>query len=168
MVSNLKKVVAVGLWMAVFILWPAGSRAAPDYQPTNDGGNFGLGLELGDPGVWGVDGKIWIDQTNAFQPAVKFSDGGSGVLQLDYLWHNFDVVRLKDGGQMPFYIGVGGDFILQSASSLAVRVPLGLSYIFEKKDVPIDIYFQLVPTIWFFNAGSEFDLYPELGGRFYL
>jgi hypothetical protein len=50
----------------------------------------------------------------------------------------------------------------------AVRLPLGVSYIFNKRNVPIDIYFQIVPTLWFYNSGATLNWYPELGGHFYL
>jgi hypothetical protein len=169
MFSDFKKALTVGLLMAGFLLTPIIARADEDFHPTNDGGNFGLGLELGDPGSWGVDGKLWIDSVNALQPAVKFNDGGSAILQLDYLWHNFDIVRIHDGnGELPFYIGVGGDLVLQTSVVAAARMPIGLSYIFNKRHVPIDIYFQVVPTLWFYNSGATLDFYPELGAHFYL
>src|SRR5581483_3504863 len=118
-----KKMLFVGLLMTGLFLGPAVSRAdssgghyANDgYHPTNDGGNFGLGLEFGDPGTWGVNGKIWVDRVNAFQPGVKFEDGGTAILQLDYLWHNFDIIHMDDtSGEMPLYIGLGGNLLLAS------------------------------------------------------
>jgi hypothetical protein len=167
MFSDLKKFLRISLMAAVVGLTPVICLA--DYHPTHDGGDFGLGLELGDPGSWGVDGKLWIDRVNAFQPAVKFNDGGNAILQLDYLWHNFDIVHIKNGnGQLPFYIGVGGDLLLQSNSLFGVRMPLGLSYIFNKKNVPVDIYFQVVPTLWFYDNGTTLDWYPEFGAHIYL
>jgi hypothetical protein len=167
---NLKKVLVLGLMTMVLSATAAICRAEGDYHPTNDGGVFGLGLELGDPGAWGIDGKLWVDRVNAFQPAVKFNSGSSAILQLDYLWHNFDIVRIHDGnGEMPFYIGFGGDLALQSPVAVAGRIPLGVSYIFNKQNVPIDLYFQIVPTLWFYNNGtSTLNWYPEFGGHFYL
>ncbi len=62
-------------------------------------------------------GKIWVDRVNAFAPAVKFDDGGTAILQLDYLWHNFDIIHMKDtDGEMPLYIGLGGDLVLAKHS----------------------------------------------------
>jgi hypothetical protein len=156
--------VAIGL----FIL-PALSKADSDYTPTQYGGNFGLGLEFGEPGSWGATGKIWLDRDNAFQPAVKFNDGGAAILQLDYLWHNFDIIQMRDSnGEMPLYIGVGGNLVLQDTVEIAARIPVGISYIFNKRNVPVDIYLQAVPTIWFPNGGqSVFDIYGELGAHYY-
>jgi len=166
---NFKKVLVLSLMTLVLTSFASVSRADGDYHPTNDGGVFGLGLEVGDPGAWGVDGKFWLDRVNAFQPAVKFNDGNAVILQLDYLWHDFDIVRLSDGsGKLPFYIGVGGDLALQSPVSAGVRVPVGVSYIFDKKNVPVDLYFQIVPTLWFYNNGTNLNWYPEFGGHFYL
>jgi len=178
MFSNLRKSLWMGLLMAVF-LFPVSSWAIGDggghygsdstYHPTNDGGNFGLGLEFGEPGNWGVSGKFWVDRENAFQPAVKFTSGSSAVLQLDYLWHNFDIIRMKDtSGEMPLYIGIGGNLVLQSQVDVAARLPLGISYIFDKRHVPVDIYLQAVPTLWFFTAGlTQFQVYGELGAHYY-
>ena len=168
MLLKFKKIaVAAGL-LAVMIFLPAGAQADPVFHPTNDGGNLGLGLELGDPGAWGATAKIWIDRVNAFAPAVKFNSGNSAILQLDYLWHNFDVIHLKHtDGEMPLYIGVGGDLLMNSSVQIAARVPLGVSYIFEKKSAPIDIYLQLVPTLWFYTGGAVMNLYPELGAHIY-
>lgn len=162
-----KKLIIVSL-MAMGIAWmPAFSRADEGYHPTDDGGSFGVGLELGDPGSWGITGKFWVDQVNAFQPAVKFNTGGPAILQLDYLWHNFDIIHLTNGG-LPFYIGVGGNLALTTNVQFAGRLPIGVSYIFDKRNVPVDIYFQVVPTLWFYNAGATFFFYPELGAHFYL
>ena len=111
--------------MAGIIFLPVCSWADPDYQtgsdyhPSNSWGNFGLGVEVGDPGSWGISGKFWLDRANAFQPAVKFGNSNA-ILQLDYLWHNFAINE-----KMPIYIGVGGNLLLQSTVVFAGRVPGG-------------------------------------------
>lgn len=145
------------------------ANAASDFHPTNDGGNFGLGLEFGQPGNWGISGKIWVDEVNAFAPAVKFDNGGTAILQLDYLWHNFDIIHMRDSsGEMPLYIGLGGDLSLQNTVEIGARIPVGISYIFDKRNVPIDIYLQAVPTIWFPNGNqATFNVYGELGAHYY-
>jgi hypothetical protein len=169
MFSDLRKFLSVGLMMAGVLVSPALVQADSDYHPTNDGGNFGLGLEVGQPGDWGITGKIWVDRVNAFQPAVKFNSGGDVILQLDYLWHNFDIIQMRDtAGEMPLYIGLGGNLLLQDTVQIAGRVPVGISYIFDKRNVPVDIYLQAVPTIWFFSDGvTTFDVYGELGAHYY-
>jgi hypothetical protein len=157
----------IGLLALFLQSFTGAARGASGYDPTPDGGNFGLGLELGDPGNWGVSGKVWIDRRNAFQGAVKLGSGAA-ILQLDYLWHDFDLIQLrKSGGEMPFYIGAGGDLSLEGSASLAGRVPVGLSYIFNKKNVPLDLFLQAVPTLWFYSGGARFYLYGELGAHYY-
>jgi hypothetical protein len=74
----------------------------------------------------------------------------------------------ETNGEMPLYIGVGGDLLLQTTVQIAGRVPVGISYIFDKKNVPVDIYLQAVPTLWFFSGGlTSFDIYGELGAHYY-
>lgn len=161
-----KRFVIAGLISLGTMEATAVSRADSDDRPTS-GGNFGIGVELGDPGSWGISGKLWADSVNAFQPAVKFDAAGTVILQLDYLWHNFDIIRLSDGG-MPFYIGLGGNLVLQSTVQVAGRLPIGVSYIFDKKNFPVDLYFQVVPTLWFNSGGTTLDFYPEGGAHLYL
>src|ERR1035441_7510355 len=160
MLKGLKKgwitgLVVMGFYSAAICAW-----ADSDFHPTEDGGNFGIGVELGDPGNWGITGKLWLDQVNALQPAVKFNGPGPAILQLDYLWHNFDIIRLNNGG-MPFYIGLGANAVLTDSIEFAGRIPVGISYIFDKRNFPVDIYFQLVPTLWLNSSIVTLDLYPR-------
>jgi hypothetical protein len=88
-------------------------------------------------------------------------------LQLDYLYHNYSIIHLKEGS-MPLYVGFGGDLALQSSVAIAPRGIVGISYIFDKPNVPVDIYLQLAPTLWFYSGGiSQFYVYGELGSRYY-
>jgi hypothetical protein len=135
-------------------------------SPIAGGGNFGLGLELGDPGAWGAVGKIWIDKYNAFQPALKLGDGTT-LLQLDYLWHDYGIIKPANG-EMPLYLGVGGDLNLQGSVAVAPRAVVGISYLFNRENVPVDIYVQVVPLIWFYSGGtSKFTLDGDIGSRYY-
>jgi hypothetical protein len=138
---------------------------AGDSSPILGGGNFGLGLELGDPGAWGASGKIWVDQNDAFQPAIKLGEG-STLLQLDYLFHNYGVIHPKTG-LLPIYYGIGGDLSLQSTVTVGARGVVGITYLFDQTNVPVDIFVQLAPTLWFYSAGTQFDVYGELGSRYY-
>lgn len=150
--------------LAVLIFAPCLAMAGE--SPIAGGGNFGLGLELGDPGAWGAIGKIWVDKENAFQPAVKLG-GGTALLQLDYLWHDYDVIHPKEG-LMPLYFGIGGNLNLQNSVALGARGVVGISYMFNKPTVPVDIYVQVVPEIWFYSGGvSTFYLYGNVGSRYY-
>jgi len=152
------------LLLAALLTLPVLAKA--DSSPIAGGGVFGLGLEVGDPGAWGVAGKIWIDKENAFQPVVKLGEGTT-TLQLDYLYHNYSIIHPKNG-ELPIYIGFGGDLALQSSVAIAPRGVVGISYLFDRADVPVDIYVQLVPLLWFYSGGSSnFQVDGELGSRYY-
>jgi hypothetical protein len=89
-------------------------------------------------------------------------------LQLDYLWHNFEMIHLRgNGGEMPFYIGLGGDLVTGDSALFAGRLPIGLSYIFNKRDFPVDLFLQVVPTLWFYQDRTSFYLYTEGGIHIY-
>lgn len=156
----------VSLLVVGVLLVPAFSKADPVYKPTQDGGNFGLGLEFGEPGSWGIDGKFWVDRQNAFQGAVKLPSGAA-ILQLDYLWHDFDLIHMKNTeGEWPFYVGVGGDLTLDNPAALGARVPVGMSYIFDKRNVPVDIYLQVVPILWL-TGNANLTVDGEFGAHYY-
>ena len=164
MTKNFAKSLVLGLMLVGFwAIVPLKSGATAD--PVRGGGPFGLGVEVGYPGNWGVVGNLWIDYINSLQPAVKFDGGGQPILQLDYLWHNYHLIHVGSGA-LPFYIGIGGDLSLQSPTAVGVRVPIGLDYIFGHR-TPLDIYAQVVPTLWFASNTSVFDLWGEIGARVY-
>jgi hypothetical protein len=161
-----KLMMALGV-MGMFVL-PVYSQTETSQEPVEKG-SIGLGLELGEPGTWGALGIIWIDPTFAFQPAVKADSGGKIILQVDALLHDFGIFPMKaSDGALPLYIGVGFDGLFPSSSQMAVRFPLGISYIFDKAKAPLDFYLQAVPTYWFMDLGpTGWDLYVEAGSRFY-
>ena len=167
MIPSLKRIGYLGLLTIGLIGLPAFSLAAESYSPTKYGGNFGLGLEFGDPGLWGATGKVWMDRQNAFQGAVKFGYNVA-TLQLDYLWHDFDLIHMRHkSGEIPFYVGVGGNLSLSNPVAVAGRVPVGISYIFDKQDVPVDVYLQGVPSLWFVGGTMTFFVFGELGAHYY-
>jgi hypothetical protein len=156
-----------GPWKAfVLAVVLAPGWAAAEGSPIQGGGNFGVGLEFGDPGVWGVTGKYWIDRESALQPAVKFGYGVA-TFQFDYLFHLHDLIDIKSQGKLPFYFGGGGNLIVQNSVAFGARGVAGLSYLFDRPDVPVDIYLQVAPTLWFFGGGTSFYVYGQVGGRYY-
>ena len=76
------------------------------------GGDFGLGLIIGDP--TGLSGKGFVSETNAIDFAVGFSFIHGDHLQLhaDYLWH-FDIKRWP--------VRLGGPFNQQDVETAAVH-----------------------------------------------
>jgi len=133
-------------------------------DPVRGGGPFGIGVEFGYPGDWGVVGKLWLNYTEALQPDVKFQ-GSQAILQLDYLWHNYHLIHVHSGA-LPVYIGLGGDLALTNPAAFGIRAPVGLSYVFGHR-TPLDIYAQVVPTLWIASGATGFDLFGNVGIRFY-
>ena len=124
-----------------------------------------MGLDIGGPGDWGATGKYWVDDENAFQGALKIN--GGTVLQFQYLWHDYSMLRTKEGA-LPFYIGVGGDLALGGGNvAFGGCVPIGLTYLFEKKSAPLDIFVEVVPTLWLYSGGMNLQIYGDLGARYY-
>ena len=137
-----------------------------EHSPVIGGGNFGLGLEFGGPGSWGATGKYWMDDKDAFQGAVKLEGGGT-ILQLQYLWHDYDLIH-PSSGAFPFYIGVGGDLALGGGgAAVAGCLPIGITYLFQKKNLPLDIFVEVTPTLWFGTGGASLQIYGDIGSRFY-
>jgi tetratricopeptide (TPR) repeat protein len=139
--------------------------AGGDNPAVKGGGPFGLGLEIGDPGTWGITGKFWLDHESALQPSVKI--GAGTVLQLDYLYHDYNVIHPK-GGLMPIYFGAGGGLAVGGGVAIEARGVVGLTYIFDRASLPLDIYIQVVPAFWFGGGGiSGLQVYGNLGSRYY-
>lgn len=144
---------------------------------------FGLGLELGEPS--GLNGKYFLSSDNALDFGLGYIyghyRGGDGLhLYADYLWHPM-VLTSADAFELPFYVGVGGRFWdwgdyncrggvceYYGTTAFGVRVPLGLSFDFNR--VPLDIFVQIVPTLDFYrnyrdNVYFQIDL--SIGVRFW-
>jgi hypothetical protein len=111
-------------------------------------GRFGVGLILGEPS--GVSLKYFWNETMAIDGAVGWSFHRETDLHLhsDVLWHNFDLFPVAEG-QLPLYLGVGGRAKIREHEEdrLGVRVPIGVSYIFE--DLPLDIFAEVAPVLDF-------------------
>ncbi|HVZ81179.1 MAG TPA: hypothetical protein VHE12_10365 [bacterium] len=153
------------LFLGLIVAMGLSSWAEAGESPILGGGNFGLGLEVGDPGVWGPVGMIWIDRENSFQPALKLGNG-TALLQLDYLWHDYSLIK-PSKGMLPFYLGVGGDVNFQNTVTLGARGLVGIDYLFNQENVPVDIYVQVVPELWFNSGATAFYVYGNLGSRYY-
>jgi hypothetical protein len=159
----MKELFRAGLVLVTLALVPTTLMAGE--SPVKGGGNVGIGLEVGDPGVWGAVGKIWIDKQNAFQPAIKLGYG-TALLQLSYLWHDFDIIHPKQG-LMPLYFGAGGGLSVQNIVAAEGHGAVGISYLFNRTDVPVDIYIQMEPTLSFASGASAFSIYGNIGSRYY-
>ena len=111
--------------------------------------NIGLGMILGEP--TGVSFKKWLGENTAADFALAWSFAGEASFHIhaDYLIHDFNLIKVKRG-KCPVYYGVGTRFKNEEDIRLAVRVPVGISYMFDT--APIDIFFEF---------GLLLDLFPE-------
>jgi hypothetical protein len=111
--------------------------------------DFGLGAILGEP--TGISLKKWLGQTTAIDAAVAWSffNNDSLYFHVDYLVHNFNLLKTKRG-KLPLYYGIGGRIHAEDKSRVGVRIPVGLNYTFDK--APLDIFAEI---------GSVLDLVPS-------
>jgi hypothetical protein len=126
-------------------------------------GNFGLGIILGEP--TGVSAKLWLTERTAFDAAAawSFSDEAAFHLHVDYLFHNFDLISVEEG-KLPVHFGVGGRVKFENESKLGVRIPIGLTYVFD--GAPIDIFFEIVPLLDLL-PDTEFTANAAVGIRYF-
>lgn len=135
----------------------------------------GLGGQIGvsnaGPNPVGLTLKTWTSDQQAFQAATSFviSDDDAGlsywIIQGDYLFHNFEQVAVGDG-LMALYVGPGLQitFIENADPNIALRAPLGVSYMFG--DAPIDVFAEVAPTLQLEQAPQlRFD--GAIGFRYY-
>jgi hypothetical protein len=140
--------------------------ALVNFSQARTGGNFGLGIILGEP--TGISGKLWMSGTSAIDGAVawSWSDNTSFHLHMDYLIHNFSVIKVESG-QLPLYFGIGGRIKFREGDRddvFGVRIPVGLDYLFTNQ--PLDIFFEIVPMLDL-APDTDFDMAGGVGIRFY-
>jgi hypothetical protein len=130
--------------------------------PAQDHG-FGLGIIVGEP--TGVSLKTWTGNRTALDFAVAWSFGRHDALHLhvDYLFHNFSLFDV-DKGDLVLYYGIGGRVKAEKKARVGVRIPIGISYFFEKD--PIEIFFELGPILDL-APGTDFYMTGGIGIRYF-
>ena len=139
---------------ALLVTCALAARADEQYQmdkshPTDltedHAGKLGLGIILGEP--TGLSAKYWLNETLALDGAAGWSthDDSDFYAHSDLLVHSFDLIPVPKG-RLPVYIG-GGAFVrvrdAQHDNQVGVRVPVGISYMFE--NAPVDIFAEVAP-----------------------
>lgn len=125
---------------------------------------FDLGIILGEP--TGLAAKYWTSRSTAFDIAGSWSFAGANDsfhLHADYLFHSFNVFKVEKG-RLPFYYGIGARLSLQDETRFGIRVPLGLSYMFD--GTPIDIFVEFSPVMDVVPA-TEVKFLGFIGFRYY-
>ncbi|HEX6981373.1 MAG TPA: hypothetical protein VF181_01300 [Balneolaceae bacterium] len=114
-------------------------------QVKNDeGGNLGVGVMLGEP--TGVSIKLWRNERSAFGIGAAWSLAGRTEalhLHADYLLHSW----FSDTGEenLAFYYGIGGRVIFADDPTAGIRIPVGLTYVFQK--IPFDVFIEAAPIL---------------------
>lgn len=142
----------------VFLFLISGTASAQAHR--GDGGNFGLGVMLGEP--TGVSVKSWNSERTAFDIGGAWSLGRGEALHLhaDFLWHSW----FDDTEELAFYYGIGGRVIFTDDAHAGVRVPFGLNYVF--RNVPFDLFVEAAPILDL-TPDVEFAGNGALGIRYY-
>jgi hypothetical protein len=152
----IKKLGVILVFMVFSILW----LAAPAQAQRR---GFGLGVILGEP--TGLSLKSWTGRTTAIDAAAAWSFGREDSLHfhVDYLVHDFNLLKTSKG-RLPVYYGIGGRIKLEDKTRIGVRFPVGVSYIFE--DAPLDLFAELGPILDL-APRTEFTLSASIGLRYY-
>ena len=143
------KGVALAALVGLCLLLPRESSAQ---QRVRESGNIGVGLG-GNALGFGASGKYFIDDANAVQALVGLGSGGGSLLvSADYLY-NFAPFASKDEVSVGWYAGFGGGIVLGD-SLLGITGVVGSDVNLD--EVPLDIYFEYRPTLFFGPIGSAF------------
>jgi hypothetical protein len=132
------------------------TNTAPAYQNYPGEKRLGVGVIVGEP--TGASVKYWLNDTLAVDGAAgwSFHDHSDLVIQGDLLWHDFDLLPVSHG-RLPVYVGAGGLARFRNDhydNQVGLRVPVGVSYMFD--NAPVDIFAEVAPVL---------DVAPNLRGE---
>jgi hypothetical protein len=138
-----------------------GCLAGLSYGESNH--SFGLGIMLGEP--TGITAKVWNRQTVAFDAGAAWSFVGSTFFQVhgDLLFHNFNLFRVETG-RMALYYGAGARVKFADTTTVSLRVPIGISYEFEK--TPVELFLEVVPMLDLVPS-TDVSMAGAVGFRYY-
>ena len=128
--------------LIVFFALSAGSAGAQEKS-------IGFGFMIGEP--TGLSGKVWWDDTMAFDGGVAWSFSNDAELSIhgDAIWHNWrvlmDAFEITRNIQLPLYYGIGGRFTAGDDTRLGIRFVIGTSMIFE--NAPFDLFLEAAPIM---------------------
>jgi hypothetical protein len=145
--------------VVIFVLLAAFSSGNASAQDSG----FGLGIILGEP--TGISFKNWVGSRTAIDGGIAWSfyNNDSMHLHVDYLFHNFNIFKVKKG-KLALYYGIGGRVKTEDKSRVGVRIPVGINYILG--DAPLDIFLELVPLLDL-APSTEFGFTGGIGIRYY-
>lgn len=145
----MKKIISVFMLAASCGLYVRADDAMTSTKNSSPGDDrkLGAGAIVGEP--TGASLKYWFDETVAIDGAIGWSshDNTDLYVHSDILWHDFDLIPVSKG-RLPVYFGAGGLVRFRDNNrdnQAGVRVPVGLSYMFE--NTPVDIFAEIGPAI---------------------
>jgi hypothetical protein len=110
-------------------------------------GKFGAGIIIGEP--TGLSAKYFLNDKLAIDGAAgwSFDDHTEFYLHSDLLYHKFDLINVSKGRVAVYF---GGGVLCRFRdddhdNEVGVRVPVGISYMFE--NAPVDIFAEIAPGI---------------------
>ena len=124
---------------------------------------LGLGVILGEPS--GISGKSWLAKKTALAGAVAWSLENEEALHLhlDHLFHDFDSMPVEQG-TLALYYGFGGRIKFADESTISIRIPIGLNYLFAT--APMDLFLEVVPMLDLIPR-TEVNLNGGIGIRYF-
>ena len=112
-----------------------------------------VGVVIGKP--TGISGKYFLSEKTAIDGVVGF---GSGFMaHFDYLWHNFESLKVNEG-KLPYYYG--GGFLI-TEKNFCVQGKIGIEYLFDTN--PLGIFIEIAPAV-----GTDFIFQGGVGVRYRL
>ncbi|MEX0769833.1 MAG: hypothetical protein WD035_03815 [Balneolaceae bacterium] len=130
---------------------------------------FGVGAVIGTPD--GLSYKAWVSEDAAVAGAVSFTisnNASSFYTHADFLMHKFYEELNWEVGTLHYTYGGGVSMFWSDSTNdsiYGVRLPSGMGFIFT--DVPVDMFFEIAPTIDV-SPDFRFGFDGSLGFRFYL
>jgi hypothetical protein len=178
---NIRTILCIGLGLltvspsfAASSLGTSTAKASRPNSSSKSGGNFGLGVMLGDPS--GLTAKLWTSHSTAFALGLSYSFGDYFAILGDHLWHfpNALAGAGSPANQFVPYIGLGavlffdddGNFRDRNDRDVALgaRIPLGIEFL--PRTIPLGVFAEVVPGVGIVPDVFGF-VQGDIGARFY-
>lgn len=115
--------------------------SSPHVSAQSESSSFGIGVMIGEP--TGVSVKNWFGSRTAVDVGAAWSLSQNEAIHLhsNFLIHN----AFTDTPRLSFYYGLGGRVIFADTPKAGIRVPVGLSFLFE--NAPFDLFVEAAPIL---------------------
>ena len=117
--------------------------------------NFEIGVVVGKPA--GVSGKYFLSEKNAIDGVVGLDQYSKFMFHCDYLWHNFNALKVNEGNLLFYY---GGGFLTMGKKNY-VQGKIGIEYLFDTN--LLGMFIEIAPAVW-----TDFMFQSGIGVRYRL